>query len=373
MKHDATDLSPRLSVKELYQRAMDPTYWDRLDQIAAHPSAWPQLRRWASVAQDIGPELAGEPPSPPEPEKHAWMRRLKRTQPAPCDGPAAADLQSEITERIQPVTEDRTVVEARPRRSVRALLRSALAPLCCVILAAAIGAGAYWGFGCYQQHEHTVSGQRQVQQAQVARRRLKDEHDQGERLVKDIRNSPVAQEMQDKVQHFAGLLDKHHVSAQSLSKDRKQLEGEWNKAMDDKANAAHDDLAGLIGHVDACSTMPDSPELTDARKLAEQWRGKQIDRKNLSRALSAVDQLRKLTTQIDQEHAKQQDQSPQQQPAPQQPAPAPQTARPIAPQPHPSYRQAPPVSSGAGPAGPPSWSVPPAQDAPALPGADSSL
>lgn len=355
MKTSSEKLSPRLSAEDLYIKSMDPIWWDKLDKLATHPASWPALREWIERADTIGVELAGTPPPPPT-IKCDWLTRVKNILPV-VHKKQSNDV--EDTEQIEPVA-----VIVTPHKTVRARVHAIAVPLTSIVLVAILVCGIYWNQRLKSAHT-PIAGQ--VQTSQSTDSEYRHELDKGRQLVATIQHSPVAQEVAEPTHKFETELASGSV--EQLAHHRQTLEHVWMEAMQRKVDQTNKEIAVYIEQLSRLTDTPVSDSYTQAHAVASQWNNKQVTTANLNEAIKAETKLRDLIYRINEERS----QTHQQEVAPQPqtpPVPKQQLQQPQQLQPHTAPARPAPAAQ---PAPAPTWSVPPAQNPPALPGRDGSL
>lgn len=375
---------------DLYRMALDPAYWNTLEDLAEFPAAWPEFRQWVETAQQVGPELAGEPPQPPAHRRSLWP--FKRQQSIQLDN-AMVEVESgagpdavqtiELPVLQQADTENRgesvAVLEEIPRSSLRGILRGITKPVAVAMLGVVLAIGGYF---VYVQAE---SSQTARTTQQVSDRRngeataMKKARADARSLLDQVAASPVAQDkaLEAPTRNLNQALNSGNLT--TLQDNQVQLEHIWNGLMSAKVKVTQQEMTDLLGQVNGLSDAPESENKKTMADLAAKWGQRKVTVKSLSDAMAEADRMHGLIDAVRadrdraaqdraEKEARSQSQAQVQPPAP---APVPQFTQPHRPQ---GNTNAPPANGGAGQGGrAPSWSVPaPSQDT-GLPGHDGSL
>lgn len=360
-------LSGRESCGDLYRMALDPEYWDLIGELASSPAAWPDFRRWADQAAQVGPELAGEPPEPPERARSIWpFRRTQHGRPASTA--PAPDRDTEATQTF-PAVPPAEICEERPRMAWRGHVRSLARPVAFTLATVMLAGIGYAGVTLAMRPVDGQTAQaghdrRQVQKGQLARSR-RDAED----LLKKVAASPVADDgaLPGPMAEVRSALDDGRGPDQAARIGRacRRLDKVWGSLMDTRAEELARMLDGLVGRADGLAGAPDSEDHRSMTALADDWRGRRVGRDNLAEAAQAASDLDRLSTSVQADAERQAREAAETAareadvPRPQSPtyvAPGPGT---VAPQRVDGQNNAPPAGGGAGQGGGrPSWSVP---------------
>lgn len=391
-------LSGRESPEDLYRMALDPEYWDRIEELAASPAAWPDFRRWADEAVQVGPELSGEPPAPPERNRSIWpFRRTpvgRQPGPVPVKHPDAEATQ--ILPVIVPTEQPAGAGDERPRRAVRGILRNLSKPLALSLAAVLLVCGGYLAVArTVRMRDEQTALAAADQRRERAEKLAKARNDAGN-LLKMVAASPVAgdETLVRPQEQVRQALDDGMTADQAdrIEQAGVRLSKVWGSLMDAKAEATTKSLKLLVGRSDALGDAPDSADRRSMTGLADVWRGRKVGRSDLSVALKAEADLGRLAASVQADRDRQvrereedrprsefrpetQERPRTGQPRRTDPPRRRQEAAPAAPRRQGGQSSAPPAEGGAGQGdGQPSWSVPaPSGPDPGLPGRDPGL
>lgn len=364
-------LSGRESPEDLYRMALDPEYWDRIGELAASPAAWPDFSRWAEKAAQLGPELAGEPPEPPARSRSIWPFRRRRPGTPPAPAPDRNAETAQILPVTAPAVEPSVAEGERPRKALRGIARGLARPLA-LILAASLLAGA----GCIAvNHTMRLREERTAQIERDRRRegaaRLAASRRDAEDLLKKVAASPVAGDdaLARPQAQVSQALDDARGAGQAgrIEQARARLAKVWGSLMDARAKETAKTLKGLIARADALGSAPDSADHRSLTGLAGAWRGREVGRGNLDKALKANDDLDRLAASVEADRDRQaREHAEAEARGKARPGPQPQPGQPLqerqapeAPRHQGGQSNAPPAGGGAGQdGGRSSWPVP---------------
>lgn len=379
-----TSIDPKATPLHLEALACDPDNWHLLDEIAAHPNAWPELRAWADVAQ-CHPDDAGPPPSAPETQKRTMLDRIRglfghlrggRTRKPHVQTASARDARTAgppgpvplppSSINLGPTDEDdERPMDRLARPSGRVV---AIAAVSAIGLAGAAGAGYAFTRGMPDpQPERTgaaVSAPNKAEEVKAITRQ-RNAIEAASALLEEINGSPVADEL-DRSRLEQAWKDK---DVPLMETETKSLRQQYDEAVAAKSTAVGASIAGLIAQAESLSQAPESAERGELLELADAWRGVDVTAVNLMDAVQAETRLSELagTVAAQQEQAAEAERAriAQEEAARNQPRQA--TPSPVAPQSQPRG-SSPSVAPSA-----PQWNVPGTTGGSGLPGRDGSL
>nr|WP_236029023.1 hypothetical protein [Bifidobacterium miconisargentati] len=408
-------LSPRLKPAELESICLDIEQWDLLEQVADHPSAWPELQDWIDHALSVGPDLAGEPPEPPAGWKRGDNKRppkyLKTTKPQALAEPAAAPPPaaepSDIKQTGEPDSPIREIAavpassasdpetdgteddafDEIPRRTLNGWTRTLLAP---VLILAVLFAGGGTAIAVHMiQSDRQQAVAEQARKDDEARRSLANATKRANMLLGKVKKSPVSDDRKVKRSRetlSASMTDTtkdDEDKADGIAKATDSLNTIWTAVMRSKASEVGASLSDLIATADGLKKAPDTDARTEMLELADEWRDSPVTAANLTTAIEAERRLTQLCDEVGKAKAKADDEArkkttteagndEQEASAPSQSSPS-QSYSYSPPQ---SYSSAPSTSPSQSGGSAPSWSVSPDKTAggfTGLPGSDGSL
>ena len=379
-----TSIDPKATPLHLEALACDPDNWHLLDEIAAHPNAWPELRAWADVAQ-CHPDDAGPPPSAPETPKRTVLERIRglfghlrggRTRKPHVEAASARDARAATPPvpvplppssiNLGPTDKDCKAEGTRPmgriaRPSGRVV---AIAAVSAIGLAGAAGAGYTLTRGAPDlQSERTGAAVSAPNKAEEVKEitRQRNAIEAASALLEEIDGSPVSDEL-DRSRLEQAWKDK---DVPLMETETAALRQQYDETVATKSTAVGASIAGLIAQAESLSQAPESVERGELLELAGAWRGVEVTAVNLADAVQAEARLSELagTVAAQQEQAAEAERAliAQEEAARNQPRQA--TPSPVAPQSQPR---------GSSPSAP-QWSVPGATGGSGLPGRDGSL
>lgn len=365
-------IDPKATAYELEALACDPDNWHLLDEIAAHPASWPELRMWVEEAKEH-PDTIGPPPlAPDEPRQGLIARLWDRFKPLKtrskergeqtandedrCDGTETVAL------NLGPCEQGTVTGAAHPReRGASPLVRSAvIAVVAAVTLTLLAGGGYAVGTLLGPQQQKTQS----EHQDEDAGRKTSDQRDKAmaaaEQLLERIGRSPVAGDIDHTGLEQAMKAD----DIDRVSTETEALETQFLQLIDGRIASTGESIAQYVERANAMASAPESAEKTELLALAGEWRAVQVTETNLGEALIAEQRLSELTATVEQqkrtadEEAVQRERDMQHQQS-------------TTPMPSPPIVQADPIPVPQPQA--PSWSVPGETRDGTLPGKDGSL
>ena len=371
-RETAMGIDPKATAYELEALACDPDNWHLLDEIAAHPASWPELRMWVEEAKEH-PDTVGPPPLAPDEPRQGLIARLQaRFKPLTHRSENHRDQETSDEDRcdesetvalnLGPCEQGTVTGAARPEKR-GGLLRGRpviIAVIAVMTLTLLAGGGYAVGTLLGPQQQKTQS----EQQNEDAGRKTSDQRDKAmaaaEQLLERIERSPVAGDIDHTGLEQAMKAD----DIERVVTETETLETQFLQLIDDRSAATGESIAQYMKRADAMASAPETAEKTELLALAGEWKEVQITETNLGEALIAEQRLSELTTTVEQqkraadEETAQREQDMQHQQS-------------TTPMPSPPIVQAEPIPVPQPQA--PSWSVPGETQNGALPGKDGSL
>ena len=324
------NISPKATPEDLETICSDPTYAHLLDQVAQHPSCWPELAKWVTLRRE-DPATAGAPPTPPA---HAHGRAAWRAPRIHVPKPLAS-------------------LQMPPLPHKQVLMVGALLATAVTLMAVAprlLGTTSADISGSSTSSVLATSQEDVFSDARVIEQRAK--------------KSPVWDEQ---LKHQAESLDKAMKAGDTAKAET--LASKLDDMRLQKTRVRIGDVtSSLSDAIDRAATLKDAPASDDKKTmtaLSDAWSAKSVDESNLAQAEQAVqqdkdkaDQARKREEERRKAKAEQEAQvNAEQQPAqvapqtttPQrQDVPWRQTTQQTVPQPHPQVQQNRPTQQSGG-------------------------
>lgn len=414
-----TRLSKRLKPADLSRMAADDDHWDDLEQIADHPSAWPELQDWIDHALEVGPLLAGEPPEPPsdwkrgmntrppkyqrtvEPNHEPAADRAEPSHPEILAEPGEAEPGVQASEEPadgEPDMEDDGELEdpiEAPKRTMVGLSRTKLLPIA-IILTATLSLGAAYGVSSWVSERHAAEQSQQMaeERERTHASRLKARIRIARALLDEVKASPVSGQdtVKEQADALEALLKQATPAIGRLDRMTSSLDEAYDTAMSSRIKSVTEQLKDLTGQAESLKTAPESQDRQRMLELAATWKTRPVTRENLKTAIddaaNLADLVKKTTKAKEEADRQTEEQRQEQQQRAQEPSPAPIPSTPstgaaVTPQRStPAYRpaqstpSAPSVPQQSAPApSRPDWTVnPDSTDTGAgMPGRDGSL
>ncbi|KAA8830166.1 hypothetical protein [Bifidobacterium tissieri] len=292
-------IDPKATPYELEALACDPDNWHLLDDIANHPSAWPELRAWALDAV-THPDTAGPPPLAPEEPKRGVLNRLfQRRRGAvslgDTSGRDATESPAETMEDLNLGPVDANEFErGRSFPWRRAIIIATIVTFSVTAIGVAIAMVVLPGVDS-SQPTATVAptidddGEKQYR-ADEAARRLQIAVRDAEELLEDVSASPVA-----------GAIDTSQLEQEITNEDVEAIVEETERLRKNLAQATLDEtsrvgssLADLVSQARELNGAPESGERSEMIALADFWDGRSVTTANLGQALQAEHRLGEL-------------------------------------------------------------------------------
>lgn len=365
-------IDPKATAYELEALACDPDNWHLLDEIAAHPASWPELRMWVEEAKEH-PDTVGPPPlAPDEPRQGLIARlqaifkplthRLKEHREQETNDEDRCDEVETVVLNLGPCEQD-AVTDAACTEKRGRLLRArpaVIAVVAAVILTLLAGGGYAIGTLLGPQPQKTQSEQQNEDTARKTSEQRDKAMTAAEQLLERIRRSPIAGDIDHTGLEQAMKAD----DIERVSTETESLETKFLQLIADRIASTGESIAQYVERADAITGAPETAEKTELLALAGEWKEAPVTETNLEAALIAEQRFSELTPIVEQqkrtadEEAAQREQDMQHQQSTT-PMPAPPIVQPEPiPVPQPQT---------------PSWSVPGETRDGTLPGKDGSL
>lgn len=255
------NISPKATPEDLETICSDPTYAHVLDQVAQHPSCWPELAKWVTLRSE-DPAAAGAPPIPP----------------ARAHGRAAW-----CAPRIH-VPNPLASLQMPPLPHKQVLMVGALLATAVTLMAVAprlLGTAPAGISDSSTSSVHTASQEDVFSDARVIEQRAK--------------KSPVWDEQ---LKHQAESLDKAMKAGDTANAET--LASELDDMRLQKTRVRIGDVtSSLSDAIDRAATLKDSPASDDKKTmtaLSDAWSAKSVDESNLAQA---EQDARQLSTSVD--------------------------------------------------------------------------
>ncbi|MCI1901837.1 MAG: hypothetical protein LKI93_03810 [Bifidobacteriaceae bacterium] len=269
--------------------------WPLLDQVRAHPAAWPELIEWIDRAQS-NPDTAGAPPLPPEPKKSTLFSRFHHATaiveepPQPDSAEPIPVTVAEPEEGIEVLSQTLRQESETPQRPhafhLPRLSRKTLIVILASILVLTALVGA--GFHLQQAHEQQRISQEAAQRA-ADNAALSKATTTAKALIDDVQKSPVKDDSD--VTPGVGTLQKAleekrpaHIHADGVTTATEKLEKAYSSAVKKLIAATSSGMDSAIEAADKLKNAPASKARTKMFKLTDTWRGKEITSKNVTTA-----------------------------------------------------------------------------------------
>ena len=365
-------IDPKATAYELEALACDPDNWHLLDEIAAHPSSWPELRMWVEEAK-AHPDTIGPPPLAPDEPRQGLIARLQaifkplthrskehREQETSDEG--RCDGTETVVLNLGPCEQGTVTGAARPgKRGGLLRARTAIIAVIAIMTLALLAGGGYVVGTLLGPQQQKTQSERQDEDAM---RRTSEQRNKAmaaaEQLLERIERSPVAGD----IDHTGLEQAMKGDDIERVVTETEALETKFRHLIDDRIAATGESIAQYMERADAMASAPETAEKTELLALAGEWKEVWITETNLGEALIAEQRLSELTATVEQqkraadEEAAQREQDVQHQQSTT-PAPSPPIMR-ADPIPVPQPQD-------------PSWSVPGETQNGTLPGKDGSL
>ncbi|KFI83205.1 Molecular chaperone [Bifidobacterium reuteri DSM 23975] len=365
-------IDPKATAYELEALACDPDNWHLLDEIAAHPASWPELRMWVEEAK-AHPDTIGPPPLAPDEPRQGLIARLQaRFKPlktrskeqgeqtandeARCDGTETVAL------NLGPCEQGTVPDAARPgKRGGLLRCRTAIITGIAIMTLTFLAGGGYVVGTLLGPQQQKTQSERQDEDAM---RKTSEQRDKAmaaaAQLLERIGRSPVAGDID-----HTGL--EQAMNADDIKRvvtETEALKTKFLQLIDGRIASTGESIAQYVERANAMASAPETAEKTELLALAGEWKAVQVTETNLGEALIAEQRLSELTTTVEQqkrtadEEAAQRERDMQHQQS-------------TTPMPSPPIMQADPIPVPQPQA--PSWSVPGETRDGTLPGKDGSL
>ena len=365
-------IDPKATAYELEALACDPDNWHLLDEIAAHPASWPELRMWVEEAK-AHPDTIGPPPLAPDEPRQGLIARLRdRFKPLKtrskeqgeqtANDEGRCDGTKTVTLNLGPCEQGAVTGAARHEKR-GGLLRGRLVIIAviAVMTLALLAVGGYAVGTLLGPQPQKTQSERQDEDAM---RKTSDQRDKAmtaaAQLLERIERSPVAGD----IDHTGLEQAMNADDIERMSTETKALETQFLQLIDDRSAATGESIAQYMKRANAMASAPETAEKTELLALAGEWKEVQVTETNLGEALIAEQRLSELTPTVEQqkraadEEAAQREQDVQHQQS-------------TTPTPSPPIVQPEPIPVPQPQA--PSWSVPGETQNGTLPGKDGSL